>query len=305
MYTQQLKALIEERAPHRPWCGYKKNGAQVRPLAQAIKRPYMQLNPPGMIQWLVLDIDQPLSVFAWERGGLPPPTYVAVNRENEHAHIGYALETPVCTTARARKAPQHYLAAIRYAYNLRAHGDFAFHGPLAKNPLHKRWHVVEPAGTSAPVYELGLLADYVDLPKTIPKRISGIGRNVTLFENLGHWAYRAIRAFWRPGGEEAWRATVLEHAWSLNTFAPPLGAGEVKSIAKSVARFTWKRFNPGQFSNRQATCGRRKGALLRAEMLPRVQALLDCGCSQREAAGQLGVPRKTIAGWLQRPEFGR
>ncbi|TAN11416.1 MAG: hypothetical protein EPN34_07065 [Burkholderiaceae bacterium] len=70
MPTTQLKALIEERASHHPWCAYKKNRAQARSLAQAIKRPYMQLDRPGMTEWLVLDVDQPLAALAWERGPL-------------------------------------------------------------------------------------------------------------------------------------------------------------------------------------------------------------------------------------------
>jgi hypothetical protein len=150
-------------------------------------------------------------------------------------------------------APLRYLAAIEYAYIEKARADTAFTGPLAKNPHHPSWHVWEPA--NAPVYELGYLAYFVDLPtyrptdlptKRLP-RTPGVGRNCDLFDGLRDWSYSAVRKFWHPRGEERWRAAVRLQAEALNTFVVPLGAAEVAGIARSVARYVWRRFSPAEF----------------------------------------------------------
>lgn len=218
MPSAALAQLVEERAPHRPWCAREKSGAHVRPLATALREPYLQLNQPHMCAWLVLDIDRIGGALAWESGNLPPPTYVAVNRENGHAHIGYALAAPVCTSDAARQPPLRYLAGVTQAYNDAAGGDLAFHGPLAKNPLHECWHVWEPAGT--PTYELSYFAEFV---KLLPLRLrpAGLGRNCDLFDSLRTWAYSAVRSFWRPGGEQAWCDACERRASSLNAFDEP------------------------------------------------------------------------------------
>jgi hypothetical protein len=200
-------------------------------------------------------------------------------------------------------APLRYLAAIEYAYIERVRADAAFTGPLAKNPLHSSWQVWEPA--NAPVYELGYLADFVDLPTKRLPRTPGVGRNCDLFEGLRDWAYSAVRKFWRPGGEERWRAVVRLQAEALNTFAVPLGSAEVAGIARSVARYVWRRFSPAEFREVQAVRGRRGGIASGAARLAvnedkRASARLMTanGMSIRSIADELGVGKSTVARWV-------
>lgn len=285
MASAALTALVEAHAPRRPYCAIEKNAARVRPQLVALSAPYLQLNPPAHCAWLLLDIDRRDAASAWLDAGLPPPTYVAINRENAHAHMGYALAAPVCTTDAARLAPLRYLAAIEYAYTARVGADFAFAGPLAKNPLHPLWEVWEPA--NAPTYELGLLAEFVDLPAKLPPMAAGLGRNCDLFDGLRLWAYGTVRQFWRPGGEEAWREAVRRQAEALNTSAIPLGAAEVASIARSVARYVWRRFTPAAFREVQAARGRR-GAASTAQVKR----------DRREQDVKEAIARLSVEGWL-------
>ncbi|HDR8920146.1 TPA: replication initiation protein [Burkholderia vietnamiensis] len=305
MSSFALQNLIEEYAPHRPWCGIDKNAAKVRPLSTALTLPYMQMSNPALACWLIFDIDRPGAATAWTDADLPPPTYVATNPENGHAHLGYALAAPVCVTDAARKHPQRYLAAIEHAYMTRLRADAAFNGPLAKNPLNERWKLWEPA--NCPTYELGLLADYVDLPTSLPRRPKpeGYSRNCDLFEVLLAWGVRAIRGYWAPGGENRWREACIQQALALNTFTVPLGMSEVMSIGRSVSRWTWKNTTPAGFRAVQAERGQRGGiasvAARRAateEQRSAAIVLARQGLSNRAIAAQLGVSHPTIAAWL-------
>ena len=57
-----------------------------------------------------------IGLWAWELAELPPPSWVAINRENAHAHLVYGLSAPVLVDhMSARDAPMRYLAAIESA----------------------------------------------------------------------------------------------------------------------------------------------------------------------------------------------
>lgn len=303
MASAALTSLVYSQAPDRPYCANTKSGGRIRPQSEALSSPFVQLNPPAHQAWLILDIDREKASWAWEKANLPVPTFVAANPKNGHAQIGYALTAPVCTTKVARLDPLRYLAAIDYAYVLKIGGDFSFSGPLVKNPLHPHWQLWEPA--NAPRYELGYLAEFVELPKRLPPRPSGIGRNCDLFEQLRKWAYSAVRNYWRPGGEDAWQDAVRRQAESINTFVKPLGASEVAGIARSTARYVWRRFTPSSFREIQAERGRLGGvasgiARLATNESKRATARLMVakGMSLRAVADQLEVGKSTVARWV-------
>jgi hypothetical protein len=300
--SHELRALIEARAPRRPWNGPDKNRARVRPLAVALQEPYLQLDPPCQRSFLIFDIDRRGAALAWELASLPPPSWIAINPLNAHAHLGYALEAPVCTTDAARRRPLAYLAAIEAAFHAAMGADLAFHGPLCKNPLHPRWRLWEPA--NAPMYELDELAEYVELGKALPRttRRAGLSRNCDLFDALRVWAYRAVREHWRPGGADAWGEAVLRRAHALNDFPVPLPFNEVRSIGRSVARYVWRHMTPQGFRERQAALGRLSAQARRqASTEARAQALelFTAGSSKAAIARELDVPRPTIVRWLE------
>ncbi|WP_185970673.1 replication initiation protein, partial [Tepidimonas sediminis] len=131
--------------------------------------PYIRINPPRLALWIVHDVDRPGGALAWEESLLPPPAWAATNPENGHAHLGYPLAAPVLTGDGARDAPLRYLAAIEAGMRAKLGADPAFSASSdhSKNPLWKGWKVLYgPAKT----WELGELAEWVDLPRHMPRR---------------------------------------------------------------------------------------------------------------------------------------
>jgi hypothetical protein len=302
MASNALRALIEATVPRKPYAGRDKI-ARIHKQSSALALPYLQLNRPGMVTWLVFDVDRPEAAMAWEAASLPPPTFIAGNQENGHAHIGYALAGPVCTTSAAKLQPLRYLTAVDDAYTLALDADRGFAGLLAKNPLHDNWKIWEPA--NCPAYSLSELAEFVDLKKRQKPRpaseVSALGRNCFLFDALGTWARRAVRGFWRPGGAEVWQDAVRSHAESLNVFPVPLSASEIKSIARSVARWTWRNTTPAGFREWQSAQGKKSGEAKRRKSEPqRAEAgrLRAAGKLNPEIALACNVTTRTIQRWL-------
>ncbi|MGZ8096526.1 MAG: hypothetical protein ACXWUD_09830 [Methylosarcina sp.] len=86
--------------------------------------------------------------------------------------------------------------------------------------------------------DLAQSIDLSDKLETRKDRIAecGIGRNISLFDELREWAYVAIRDYWFPGGFNIWQSEVIDKADGLNQFfAVPLPYSEIESTAKSVA----------------------------------------------------------------------
>lgn len=255
----EFRSNFYQKLPHKPYCSDDLgHGVIIRPKSTAIQKQYIQHNPPCLITSLVFDIDRSDAYFAWSDANLPTPTWIAKNRQNNHAHVGYMLATPVCTTHRARQNVIEYLAKIEQAYSLALGADRGYTGLITKNPCHGAWenHIfgVEP-------YELNYLADFVELQelKTDLKEVSGLGRNCMMFDTVRKWAYKAIREH-RGSTFDVWLGEVLKMAINANgAFIEPLPYSEVKATAKSIARYCWKKdgYHYQEFIDRQS----RKGAL--------------------------------------------
>ncbi|MEK5760311.1 replication initiation protein, partial [Acinetobacter variabilis] len=143
---------------------------------------------------LVFDVDRADAFFAWADANLPEPTWISRNPANYHAHIGYMLASPVCTTHNARQKVIEYLAKIQQAYTLALGADQGYVGLITKNPCHDAW---ETHISNKKPYELGYLADFVELKelKTDLKEVTGFGRNCAMFDTVRKWAYKAIREY--------------------------------------------------------------------------------------------------------------
>ncbi|WP_206360596.1 replication initiation protein, partial [Pseudomonas viridiflava] len=72
-------------APYLARCSDNKTAARVRPREHAIRYPYIQINRPGMVSWLIFDLDH-INSLAWDDEGLPPPNLIVRNRNNGHSH---------------------------------------------------------------------------------------------------------------------------------------------------------------------------------------------------------------------------
>lgn len=232
-------------------------GLYIRPTKTAVQHRHIQPNAPLEVSWLVFDLDYAGAALAWEVADLPPPTVIAVNPENAHAHLFYGLTIPICMSDAARDAPIRYGAAVQASYLAKLKADPGYAGLIAKNPLHPGWKVL----WVNKLYDLGELAEYVTLSKRLHRPAEqGLGRNCMLFDELRAWAYSWVRTYKKNGASsEEWGNTVLAQAERLNTFDILLDFSEVKAIAKSVGKWTWRQFNEASFSAIQSARGKRGG----------------------------------------------
>lgn len=246
----QLDLFAPERWPKRPYCTDDlERGLRIRSLRQALTKPYIQANPPNLRVWSIHDVDRPGAAIAWESAGLPPPSWAAANRVNAHAHLVWGLSAPVLVDGLgARDAPMRYLAAIESYMREKLQADPGYTGLITKNPAHPLWRVLRGPRVA---YELHELAEWLpDLEKHRPYRRPeevGLGRNVLIFDQTRHWAYRAVRQYWGGGlrGWNAWLSICNYKALEYNgNLLYPLNEREVWHIAKSVAKWVWRRFTP-------------------------------------------------------------
>lgn len=258
MTQPQFAENFYKNLPYKPYCTDDLGYSFINPKTIAIRRRYLQHNPPCKIVYLVFDIDQrEHSVWAWKDANLPVPTWTSQNPENGNTHIGYELKYPVTTTSAARQKIIEYLAVIEAGMARQLGADTGYSGLLTKNPCHSHWRTTIWTDEK---YELGYLADFVELkPLSKKERGQGLGRNCTLFDIVRKWAYTAIRAH-RGSVFDVWMGEVLKQAVNANgAFLEPLPYSEVKATARSIAKYCWK--NEGycyqEFIDRQ----RRKGAI--------------------------------------------
>lgn len=244
------RVLLE--APFLPRCSDDKTAARIRPREWAIRWPYMQVNRPGMVSWLIFDLDHP-NAHVWEDAGLPAPNLVVRNRESGHSHLYYAIP-PVCTSERARAKPIEYMRAVYAAMAGRLKADPQFHsGPVAKTPGHPWWATTE---LHAHVYELGQLAEYVDIASA-PRWSKGPdvdavahSRHCILFEQLRFYAYSIVAKEKALGSYDGFVRLLEAFAFNKNSFAKhgfseDLPMSSIRATVKSVARWTWEKYTGG------------------------------------------------------------
>lgn len=235
---------VLNEAPYLPRCSDNKTAALVRPVHYAVRYPYMQVNRPGMVSWLIFDLDHS-NANIWDDVGLPAPNLIVRNRQNGHAHLYYSI-IPVCTSENARSKPLQYMKAIYQAFALRLEADTAYSGPVAKTPFHPWWATTELHDREL---ELGELADYVELPTrswNSGPNLEAVShsRHCTLFEELRYYAYSIVATMRETSTYQRFCRNVEAYAHNHNNFrgrgfSADLTASQVKATVKSVSRWTW------------------------------------------------------------------
>lgn len=245
--TALNRILLE--APYLARCSDDKTATRIRPREYAIRWPYMQINRPGIVSWLIFDLDHG-NAMIWEDAGLPAPNLIVSNRGNRHSHLYYAIP-PVCTSESARPKPIQYMRAVYRAFATRLDADTDFHsGPVAKTPGHPWWLTSE---LHSQIYELGELADYVDLVVDSPwgkgPRLDEMShsRHCVLFEYLRYYAYSIVNREREHGTFESFTNLLAAYAHNHNSFhklgfSENLPLSSLKATVKSVARWTWDRY---------------------------------------------------------------
>lgn len=301
------------RWPRKPYCSEDKTARFIRSLSSAIKRPYIQANPPYLRVWSIYDVDRAGGALAWEDANLPPPSWAAINKENTHAHLVWGLSAPVLVDSPdMRQAPLRYLCAVEAAFRESLQADQGYAGLITKNPAHPLWRTLRGNRLA---YDLGELADWVDLSKHIPKRKPeevGLGRNVTVFDWLRNYAYRHIRHY--KGDVRnfvLWQSHLNNKALGRNgDLLYPMDGREVWHIAKSVSKWTWRSFDiaasDARFSKLQAHRGQQgglKGGATRSASYEQQRAdarlMRATGMKLAAIAEELGVHVNSVSNWLK------
>ena len=257
----RLSDIFPLLVPRKPYCtDDPKIGLTIRSQSAALQRRHIQLNGPHTLRWMVHDLDDPEAAFAHDDANLPEPNVITINPANRHAHSAILLAVPVAKHNAARAAPLRYFAAVERGIARRLKADQSYCGLIAKNPLHSDWRVEWRRDHP---FTLPELADWLFPRDMAPEQdrssIFGVGRNVTIFDDLRHIAYREVRSYKSSGhGPEAFHARCMEIARNLNhRFKKPLAASEIASIAKSVAKWSWRNFSEPRFRQLQSMRGRK------------------------------------------------
>ena len=248
--------------PRRPYAtDNPKEGIWRQNRAAALLSRYIQANASHLLRYIVMDVDRPGAYFAARDAILPAPNWIAENRDNGRAHLAYELAAPVTRSDAGHIAPLRYLAAVERGLTRRLEADPGYAGLVTKNPLHPDWRT--GWGPTTP-YQLAELADWLhrsDMRKcNAIGDATGLGRNCTLFEELRVLAYKKVLPFKREGVLTPFNDYLMEVATALNCqFEAPLPLSEVRATVRSVAKWTWRRFDEHHFSRIQALRGQQGG----------------------------------------------
>ena len=317
---QQLSLGLEQftgNLPNKPYCTDDLQlGLQIRPKNLALLKRYIQPNHPYYTHFFVFDLDYPTAYidFFYSMVGVPMPNLIVENPENGHAHYVYQLKTPIYQTDASKPKPIQYGNAVYNALRDVLDADINYTGLITKNAVHKQWRTHSLRDEP---YTLNQLAEHLELTikqvnrAIAPHEATGLGRNCCVFHTVRKWAYVEIRKH-RGKTFDQWFKSVIVQCESVNAqFRAPMQYNEVKGIAKSIARWVWKRdgYAYQEFIDRQ----RRKGQLggfksnssfggkarsQKYELL-RVRALKlkAQGLSTKEIALELCVSDRTIRNW--------
>ena len=259
---------LTKNLPKKPWCTNMKGTALlVRPKAIAINYDYIQLNSPYYQKYLILDLDyeNSLAEILFSRVGIPLPNFVTANFHGGRSHIVFELEEPIYKTDASRLKVIEFAYAITRRLQELFDADFGYSGTITKNPASSNWRVTKLRKNP---YSLRELAEKIDLPpkpkffkkeKISAHEAIGLGRNCYVFHTACPFAYQEIRAY-RGKTYKQWENAMIAHCSSLNEGLPePMTFNEVKSIAKSISRYCWRKdgYYYQEFIDRQ----RRKGAI--------------------------------------------
>jgi hypothetical protein len=208
------------------------------------------------------DIDHAGAYYAHRDANLPEPNVIAINPENGRGHSAILLATPVARHSAARVEPLRFYGAIERGIARRIGADRRYSGLIMKNPFHHHWRVEWRREQPYTLHELADWLFFEDMrPDPTVETTLGVGRNCTVFDELRAIAYREVREFKRSGSVEVFQARLEHVALGINLqFPQALKLADVRAIAKSVARWTWRHFDDEKFRARQSCLGKRANA---------------------------------------------
>lgn len=293
--TNFNKENFYKNLANHPFCSnnFDQHGIFKKHKKEAVNYEYIQYNNDAFVSALVFDIDEPMGAIKWDFVNLPKPNIIMRNNRNGHAHLYYALKDPVCKTNFAKTKPLNYLSIIEKGLRAKLKADEHYTGLMTKNPLNDRWNTIW--GNNKP-YSLDYLRDFVDdqdIAKHSQKETEeyGIGRNVFLFNQLRKLAYHEVLFFKDRMNYECYEKTLYSKAVVLNFehFSNSLLAdNEVRTIVRSICRWTWRNFSREKFSEIQS----RRAKLPRKRSLEFVEGKRNE--TAKQMANRLNISERTV-----------
>lgn len=245
----------------RPFCtdNFKLDGIYRLNKPKALGKIYIEHNNESFINSIVFDIDDDMGAVAWDMAGVPIPNVITQNPANGHAHLFYALASPVCITEKAHKKPQKLLNGVIAGLTDRLGADPCYTGKITKNPLNPQWRTF---WNNTEPYELNFLRDFIAekrLPtKTIVRKTLTEGRNSTLFDLLRLYAYGIVFRYQKAEDYSGFMSALEERATMINDdFSHGLCHKEIWHTVKSITNWTWDNFDHERFSEIQSIRGSR------------------------------------------------
>lgn len=262
----------------RPFCtdDFKRDGIYRTNKRRALNSVYIEHNNDSFINSIVFDIDSDTAAIAWQDADIPKPNFITQNPANGHAHLFYALSSPVCITENARRKPQKLLKGVIEGLTERLGADPRYTGKITKNPLNPRWRTF---WNEQPRFELNYLCEFIDtnkrVKKEVRKSIVAEGRNTALFDNLRFYAYSIIFKYQKNDDFCGFMSALEEEAEHINdSFEDQLGFKEINHTIRSISSWVWGTFDSDTFSEIQSNRAKKAKGKIKSKTKNKLSRIL-------------------------------
>lgn len=262
----------------RPFCtdDFKRDGIYRTNKRRALNSVYIEHNNDSFINSIVFDIDSDTAAIAWQDADIPKPNFITQNPANGHAHLFYALSSPVCITENARRKPQKLLKGVIEGLTERLGADPCYTGKITKNPLNPRWRTF---WNEQPRFELNYLCEFIDtnkrVKKEVRKSIVAEGRNTALFDTLRFYAYSIIFKYQKNDDFCGFMSALEEEAENINdSFEDQLGFKEINHTIRSISSWVWGTFDSDTFSEIQSNRAKKAKGKIKSKTKNKLSRIL-------------------------------
>lgn len=295
--SSKVNTLFQQNLPTYPYATNDfQQGLYRHRKENASKYKYIQFNHSNSLRLLTVDIDHDVYYEDLD----PAPNLIVMNKGNSKCHAMYLIKPSVHLNEFSARKPIVFAENVLDGLTARLNGDKNFSHLISKNPLNESFRIFTPRLEE---YDLTELAEWIPdkILKQEPKKETAYGRNCQVFDWCREWAYLAIREYINRSPDE-FHSSVLARCIELNTRVYlPMTLREVKTIAKSIAKWVWKeRFNLTSFSKQRARA-KRLGVIRRDAMATKqVEAikLLGQGLTITQIAKTLKVTERSVWRYL-------
>lgn len=226
------------------------------PVEDAVSKKYVRTNPARLTSMLVFDVDDPeaeskILSKAWDTEEIPEPNWMTINPLSRHAHVGYWLESPVSTSDMSSYNARKFLYDTQRRLTMALGGDKYYTHGVTRSPFTLTQSTRFMRDESYQLKDLAQTLKEIKLLKTFEVDTNQ-GRNVNLFESVRVRAYSARRSFTNYNDFHAYVLGVTAETnirLNVGDLLPPT---EERSIAKSIAAWTWNNLKPEKYSKDQA-----------------------------------------------------